>query len=313
MKSWTMVLAGVVAVALVVNVVTSQPPGEPEPPDPRPAAPEDFEQPGPPRRPGMPGPPPGFAPVRMPLMAALDADEDGEISAEEIEHAAAALKKLDKNDDGKLTAEELRPSMPPRGEFGPRGGPGGAWGPGGPEGRGGWRGRGGPRGPGGPGMGRPGGRGPGGPGGANLVERLMGLDKDADGKLTKEELPESMRERFFERADVNGDGVVDRQEVEQMAQRRPRGPGGGPPGEGFVERLMGLDKDGDGKLTKEELPGWMQERMFERADANGDGTIDRQEAEQIAERLRRGPRPEAGPEGRRRDAGERRERTPRGE
>jgi Ca2+-binding EF-hand superfamily protein len=139
----------------------------------------------------------------------------------------------------------------------------------------------------------------------------MSLDKDADGKLTKEELPESMRERFFERADANGDGVVDRQEVEQMARRAPRGPGGGPggpPGEGLVERLMGLDKNGDGKLTKEELPEWMQERMFERADANGDGAIDRQEAEQIAERLRRGPQPEAPPEGRPDDAGQRGER-----
>ena len=32
----------------------------------------------------------------MPIMTALDADEDGEISAEEIENAVAALKELDK-------------------------------------------------------------------------------------------------------------------------------------------------------------------------------------------------------------------------
>ena len=46
----------------------------------------------------------------LPVMAALDADGDGEISADEIKNSVAALKKLDKNKDGKLTSEELRPS-----------------------------------------------------------------------------------------------------------------------------------------------------------------------------------------------------------
>jgi hypothetical protein len=44
-----------------------------------------------------------------PALAALDADHDGEISAWEIDHAAAALKRLDRNQDGYLTAEELIP------------------------------------------------------------------------------------------------------------------------------------------------------------------------------------------------------------
>jgi hypothetical protein len=43
------------------------------------------------------------------VLAALDADHDGEISAWEIEHAAAALKNLDRNHDGYLTADELIP------------------------------------------------------------------------------------------------------------------------------------------------------------------------------------------------------------
>ncbi len=45
-----------------------------------------------------------------PVLAALDADRDGEISAWEIEHAAASLKNLDRNHDGYLTAGELLPS-----------------------------------------------------------------------------------------------------------------------------------------------------------------------------------------------------------
>jgi hypothetical protein len=44
-----------------------------------------------------------------PVLAALDADHDGEISAWEIDHAAAALKKLDRNHDSYLTADELLP------------------------------------------------------------------------------------------------------------------------------------------------------------------------------------------------------------
>jgi len=44
-----------------------------------------------------------------PVLAALDADHDGEISAGEIGRAAAALKKLDRNQDGYLTADELVP------------------------------------------------------------------------------------------------------------------------------------------------------------------------------------------------------------
>lgn len=44
-----------------------------------------------------------------PVLAALDADRDGEISAREIDHAVAALKQLDRNHDGFLTADELVP------------------------------------------------------------------------------------------------------------------------------------------------------------------------------------------------------------
>ena len=53
---------------------------------------------------------------RMPLIAALDANHDGVIDAQEIANAPAALKTLDKNGDGKLTRDEL---MPPRPEGAP--------------------------------------------------------------------------------------------------------------------------------------------------------------------------------------------------
>ena len=46
---------------------------------------------------------------RNPVILALDVNRDGEISTDEIETAAMALKKLDRDGDGKLTREELRP------------------------------------------------------------------------------------------------------------------------------------------------------------------------------------------------------------
>ena len=44
----------------------------------------------------------------LPVLIALDANQDGEISASEIKNAAAALKTLDKNKDGKCSFEEFK-------------------------------------------------------------------------------------------------------------------------------------------------------------------------------------------------------------
>ena len=69
--------------------------------------------------PGRRGPGGEGGPMRVnPLVAALDANSDGILSAEEIANAPVALKKLDKNGDGKLTEDELRPNFG-RGQGGP--------------------------------------------------------------------------------------------------------------------------------------------------------------------------------------------------
>lgn len=61
-------------------------------------------------------------------MQAVDTDDDGELSAEDLANASQALKKLDKNGDGKVSRDELRPQPPQGGPGGPP--PFGARGPG---------------------------------------------------------------------------------------------------------------------------------------------------------------------------------------
>ncbi len=175
---------------------------------------------GPGGRPG--GTPPG-APVPgglppLPVLRALDADNDGELSKAEIEGASKALAALDKNGDGKLSREEILPNMPA----------GGIPGRPGAEGR-----------PGQPGQ-------PGAPGRPNpeeMLRRLKEADKNGDGKISKEEAPDRMKENF-DRIDANGDGQIDETELKTMferlreaAGRRPEGgrPAGGRP-EGRPER-----------------------------------------------------------------------------
>jgi hypothetical protein len=111
MRYWTIVLAGIIALAMLAHVVMAQPEaGEKRGGRPggrvkrageRPAGPEGRRQ----------------MPI-SPLMRVLDANKDGKLSVEELNNAKAALLTLDKNGDGELTREEISPRRP-----GKRGGP----------------------------------------------------------------------------------------------------------------------------------------------------------------------------------------------
>ena len=59
---------------------------------------------------------PGGPMGRDPLVAALDADHDGSISAAEMSAATGVLRSLDANGDGRLTPDEIRPSGRGRGD-----------------------------------------------------------------------------------------------------------------------------------------------------------------------------------------------------
>jgi RND family efflux transporter MFP subunit len=58
---------------------------------------------------------------------------------------------------------------------------------------------------------------------------LMQMDADGDGKISRDEAPERMRD-FFDNLDTSGDGYIDRAEADAMRQRFRAGGGPGGPG-----------------------------------------------------------------------------------
>ncbi len=182
---------------------------------------------------------PDRPPRPNPLMMIFDIDQDGKLSKDEIAKAADSLGKLDRDGNGTIEPSEL--PQPPRPQFGGRG----------------------------PGQGRPGQGGQGGRG--NFGERLMQLDKNGDGKLSKDELPERFPAQMFDRLDEDGDGAVTKEEIAKMAERFRQGrpgqgrPGEGRPGEGRPRRPGG--EDGGRRPRRPEGDGEGRPRRPERPDA----------------------------------------------
>ena len=90
-------LAGLLALGATALVVKAQDKG---------GLPNGNNAGGPPMR--------GHRPPVPAIVAALDANHDGVIDADEIANAPAALKTLDKNGDGKLTPDEFMGPRPQR-------------------------------------------------------------------------------------------------------------------------------------------------------------------------------------------------------
>ena len=204
-----------------------------------------------------PGRPEGGFMRFHPVLSTLDADHDGTISAAELNRAPQALAGLDQNKDGQLSAEEMRPRFV---------------GPGGPGARG-------------PGEGRREGGGPRGNDGAAMADQLMQFDKNSDGVLTKDEVPERMQ-GLFARADANKDGKLTREELTQRANAAPaepqgRGAGGdhdhegerrGGPRGGFRDPIMtALDANQDGAVDAAEMKN--AKAALAKLDKNGDGQL----------------------------------------
>src|ERR1700722_13582298 len=69
---------------------------------------------------------------------------------------------------------------------------------------------------------------------AQIVERIMSYDKNNDGKITVDELPERMQ-HLVAMGDTNKDGALDREEVRKLAETLESFvglAGGGLPGDG---------------------------------------------------------------------------------
>jgi Ca2+-binding EF-hand superfamily protein len=208
-----------------------------------------------------------FSIRNFPLFVAMDTDHDGILSPAELAAAPSALRTLDHDENGILSAEEFVDS----GERGPRS--------------------------------------------SEMVKTLMAFDKNGDGKLQRSELPERMQ-GLFDRGDLNKDGVLTIDEIRKLAQAeqasRPKEPEQAP---GMRKRtemtimrvipalaamdtdhnaelseseiqnatasLLKLDKNGDGRLTDDEvIPDmarvFVAQNMLQ-LDPDGDGRISQEE------------------------------------
>ncbi len=224
------------------------------------------------------GPPPEIMIRMYPVMNTLDADNDGEISASEIENAAASLKRIDRNGDGKLTIDEMRPvyASGREGRMGPpeRRGDGGRPpfsrdGAGRPD-----RDR-----PDGvrPDMDRPNGDSP---ARGDRTRDGGARDGDRDGDRPGGRRPGMTRRGPSEDSDSATE--TRRRGGPRSADRRA-----GDPSPFFARLFEERDKDGDGKLSGDEIPPQMAGRL-DRIDSDGDKAVSREEMQSMMEKIRSG-------------------------
>jgi Ca2+-binding EF-hand superfamily protein len=206
----------------------------------------------PPRQGGRGGPAFGRG---LAIFGALDTDHDNRVTAAEIDAAPGVLRTLDQDGNGRIEGREF-PAL---------------------AGRGG-------RGRGGSGVGNEAPAAP--PTPDEIAATFMAFDRNADGKLTKREVPGRMQ-GMFARADANHDDTLTTEEIKTAAAAQPQPTamrGGGPDGRGEGGREGGreggpprdvifsaLDRDGDGALSADEIAS--APASLRSLDANGDGTL----------------------------------------
>ncbi|MBI1309831.1 hypothetical protein GC176_00880 [bacterium] len=208
------------------------------------------------------------------LFEKLDANADGKLVKDEIpEEQRRSFERLlrlgDGNDDGELTRDEFKTATAEQ----PR-----------PEIR--------------SGFGQPGSTGqrP----DVSPEDAFKRMDRNGDGKLSRAELPEFLRDRFERLLDDAGKDAFTLEDFVRIRQRMDAAAGGGRPGmNGRPARPFGspeenfkrLDANGDGKLLLSEIPEPARPflaRLFERLSKGQDGAITQDEfieaARQFAQR-----------------------------
>jgi Ca2+-binding EF-hand superfamily protein len=248
------------------------------------------------------------------LFEKLDANHDGQITSDEVPDEQRRLfqrllRRADRNGDGKLSRDEFTAGMAAMEDHGPESaGEGGSQSKSaadhgearhddGPprQGRAFGGGFGGAAGGGGFGGGGFGGF-AGGAGGGPLMGMALfhALDTNHDGKLDAKEIA-AASETLKKMA--NSDGEITRDDLLKSMPNLAGGFGGGgaagglpagePNGEAILKRIMQqLDKNGDGKIQKDELPPRLQQR-FDELDTNHDGALDETELKAILPRIAR--------------------------
>ncbi len=101
-----------------------------------------------------------------------------------------------------------------------------------------------------------------------IVERLLTFDKNKDGKITADELPERMQ-HLIAMGDTNKDGALDRDELTKLATTLESlagiglGGGPGPKGKGKgkgTDAIAGFDRGAQRALDELSLPGPMRKK-----------------------------------------------------
>lgn len=131
------------------------------------------------------------------------------------------------------------------------------------------------------------------------------LDKNGDGKLEADEIPED-KKRFFDQlvrdADSDKDGVLTKSEYQTPSKEKsvtlPEGPGkGGRPQRDFGELFKRADKNGDGKLSLDEIPEKMATRLKPLMDKAGKDEVSLEDLEKLMNRRPGGQGAGKGPKG----------------
>lgn len=104
-------------------------------------------------------------------------------------------------------------------------------------------------------------------GGGALAARLKSMDKNGDGRISRDEFTGPAPR--FDKIDADHDGFATLPEFRQFTARAAV------PGQAALARFEAIDKDKDGKLSREEFPG--PKPLFDRLDADQDGSLTRTE------------------------------------
>ncbi len=117
----------------------------------------------------------------------------------------------------------------------------------------------------------------------DVASRFKEIDKDGDGKVSKEEFP-GAPERFG-RLDKDADGSVTAEEFAAAMKDAPPGE----PGKGGARMAMKMDKNADGKLAPDEVPFGADK--FKEMDKNADGFITEDELPKGGKDGKKGKKP----------------------